>query len=58
MTPVAWSASMSPANPRQRWFWDHEQRRLTSNLQDAAAELDAAAGLDARRLSVHGIIRE
>jgi len=43
--------------PDSVWFWDHEQRWFASNLQDAAEELDTA-GLDARRLSVHGIIRE
>lgn len=42
--------------PGSVWFWDHEQRWFTSNLQEAAEELDAA-GLNTRRLSVHDIIR-
>jgi hypothetical protein len=42
--------------PGSVWFWDHEQRWFTHNLQEAADELDAA-GLDTRRLSVHGIVR-
>ena len=43
--------------PGSVWFWDHEQRWFTSNLQDAADELEAA-GIPTRRLSVHGIVRE
>jgi len=42
--------------PGSVWFWDHEQRWFTGNLEEAAQELDAR-GTDARRLSVHGIIR-
>ena len=42
--------------PGTVWFWDHEQRWFTGNLEAAAKELDAA-GHDARRASVHGIIR-
>jgi len=43
--------------PGSVWFWDHEQRWFTRNLQETAQELDAA-GLDTRRFSVHDIIRE
>ena len=43
--------------PGSVWFWDHEQRWFTRNLQETAEELDAA-GLDTRRFSVHDIIRE
>jgi len=43
--------------PGSVWFWDHEQRWFTFNLQDAADELEVA-GIPTRRLSVHGIVRE
>ena len=43
--------------PGSVWFWDHEQRWFTSNLQEASEELEAA-GLHTRRFSAHDIIRE
>ncbi len=43
--------------PGSVWFWDHEQRWFTGNLQDASEEIEAQ-GIDANTLSVHGIIRE
>ena len=43
--------------PGSVWFWDHEQRWFTGNLQDASEEIEAK-GIDANTLSVHGIIRE
>ena len=43
--------------PGSVWFWDHEQRWFTGNLQDASEELEAK-GIEANTLSVHGIIRE
>lgn len=48
------------AFPGSVWFWDHEQRwfrdRFAGSLEDASREL-TAAGIDARRFSVHDIIR-
>ena len=44
------------AFPGSVWFWDHEQRWFTGNLEEAASELEAK-GADGRRLSVHDIIR-
>jgi len=46
--------------PGSVWFWDHEQRwfrdYFAGSFEEAAQELDAA-GIDARRFSVHDIIR-
>jgi SMI1 / KNR4 family (SUKH-1) len=48
------------AFPGSVWFWDHEQRwfadSFPGSLEEAARELDRE-GIDARRLSVHDIIR-
>lgn len=43
--------------PGSVWFWDHEQRWFTFNLQDAAEEIDPT-GRSTRRFSVHDIVRE
>jgi hypothetical protein len=43
--------------PGSVWFWDHEQRWFKGNIQETSEELEAA-GIDANRLSVHGILRE
>ncbi len=48
------------AFPGSVWFWDHEQRwfreHFIGSLQDASKDLDES-GIDARRFSVHDIIR-
>ncbi len=48
------------AFPGTVWFWDHEQRwfrdHFTGSFEEASSKLEAA-GIDARRFSVHDIIR-
>lgn len=45
------------AFPGSVWFWDHEQRWFSFNLEAISHELEAS-GLDTQRYSIHDIIRE